>query len=106
MIVSSRLEVAKAAYRAKIEWVDRCSRDDYPNEAHLAMIDALAAADFADRRQGVYRVAIDGDVVDRVARVLHNDECQEIIHSVLHCSHYKDKARWIIAALIESEPNP
>jgi hypothetical protein len=38
------IEVAAEAYRTKVEWIERHSRDDYGREAELAMRAALSAA--------------------------------------------------------------
>lgn len=44
MIPVEAVEAAAKAYRAKVEWIDRHSRDDYGREDELGMIAALEAA--------------------------------------------------------------
>jgi hypothetical protein len=69
-----RVEIAKIAHRAKVEWIDRHSRDDYGNEDYLAMADALAAADQADRAAGFFRVRVDDETVERCAKAMFTEE--------------------------------
>ena len=44
MIPNEAVQAAAKAYRAKVEWIDRHSRDDYGREDELAMRAALEAA--------------------------------------------------------------
>ena len=44
MIPDAAVEAAAKAYRAKVEWIDRHSRDDYGREDELGMRAALEAA--------------------------------------------------------------
>lgn len=44
LIPAEAVEAAVKAYRAKVEWIDRHSRDDYGREDVLGMIAALEAA--------------------------------------------------------------
>lgn len=43
-IPAAAIEAAARAYRAKVEWIDRHSRDDYGREDELGMRAALEAA--------------------------------------------------------------